>query len=101
MSILIFPWLVKENCYTLDLTNLSVSLSNLYVLIPVHQDPSSFYNGFLLILIMILHMEGGQSPLNICPIPPLEEVLSELQVVLTLFKYHLGINAVDIVVARY
>ena len=46
-------------------------------------------------------MEGGWSPLDTCPISPLEEVLSELQAVLTLFRCHSTIDAVNIVVARH
>lgn len=43
-------------------------------------------------------MEGDRSPLDTCFILPLEEVLSELQAVLTLFRCYSAINAADIVV---
>ena len=47
---------------------------------------------------MTLHMKGDWSLLDTCPIPPLEEVLNELQAILTLFRCHSTINAADIVV---
>ena len=68
--------------------------------IPVHRNSPPFYNNFLFIL--AIHMEGQWSPSDTCPIPSLgERVLSELQVVLTLFRCHLVINVAGIVVVGH
>ena len=76
-----------------------ISLFNLQILIPVHWDHSSFYNGLLLIL--NIHLEGGWSPLDTCPIPPLKEMQSELQAILILFRCYSAINAIDIIGAGH
>lgn len=82
-------------CYTSRLQVLVISLSNLQILILVHWNLSSSYSSYPFIL--TLHLKSSWFPLDTCLIPPLEEVLSELQVIMALLRCHSTINVAKLV----
>lgn len=80
-------------CYTLGLQVPIISLSKLQILNLVHWNLSPSYSSYP--FIMTLYLESSYFPSYTCLISPLEEVLSELQVIMALLRCHSAINVAN------